>query len=278
MFVAEVHEGMYFVQKKFTGLTHSKSKGVIKLIHFLQRDYPTPPQGATVVRFDTCTSEVKRLCDDRPESCLRRQKALAERLNVSIMKFVNRYPMYRQKYTEKAILHMRGGDAIKRNPRILTESLHAKVYLLKLLAQSGVRAAFITESQSDMEVVKQTIQPIVDRLDLDANIEFIVGGDVVTWWIEMTQAKFLILSGSTYGMSASLARVSRPTFSGNPRLLSPCMACYVDLDEIFHPTNEVGQIFYNDGYGSNNCGRWSSSVFRSLVSSLVTANESQAAS
>ena len=256
-----------YIKKIYTGVTHSKSKEIRSLINLLQQNFTELPEGSEVLKFDKCNGEFRRLCSVDPSKCSDAIERLANLTDAAVSQFLEVNTDFRPEHTEKVIFHIRGGDAVKRNPNIIVESLHEKIYLLKILTElSGLKGLIITEKRSDMTIVNETILKLVEDLGLEANLEYVVGGNPVKWWIEMTRAKYLVLSSSSYSMSASVVRLTKPTFSVSSCLVFPCFPCYIDLEGIFQFPPKAGGLFYNDGYGVDHCGSWGSSTFDAFVS------------
>uniref|UniRef100_A0A7S3UCY0 Uncharacterized protein n=1 Tax=Picocystis salinarum TaxID=88271 RepID=A0A7S3UCY0_9CHLO len=196
-------ENYIFVQKELINVQHGFGLGTYrKLIGTLQEDFPASPGRCEVVKSDHCFEQLQRICPYNGK-CAMMKKVLSMYWRDKIGKIPIAKKFLLNHKQDEMVVHLRGGD----RKEVLYhgwETLPSIVKELCVLTGTAKVSILFEESADEPEVSKlrKSIQHTVPSL----RIRQFIGGSALQMWLRMVTAKILVLSQSSFSLSAALFR------------------------------------------------------------------------
>ena len=188
-----------YVQKRFlrTDPRHVQSRKAASLFRALQRNYAPRLSGSKVMEVDNCGGYIKQLCTEK-NACKAAKLELSHQWLTNIDSLLQRVSV-----RQNILLHVRGGDS---DNQLFGFDVYPSVLNLISKRMGLFDVDIFCESEADKALIQLALIPKLLQSQPELSVSFFVGGDPLESWIQMVQAKALVLAPSQFSVSASLVR------------------------------------------------------------------------
>lgn len=192
-----------FVRKKLIRVAHGFEFATYRqLIGTLQEDFPTRPEKCEIVESDHCFEQLKKICPyDVKCATMKKMLSMYWRNKIEKVPIVKRYLLSHTQ--DEVVVHLRGGD----RREVLRHGWGTIPFLVKeLCVRTGsTKLSILFEKSVDKPEVSTLVKSIQQSVPT-LRIRQFIGGSALHVWLRMVTAKILVLSQSSFSLSAALFR------------------------------------------------------------------------